>query len=47
MRKIYDFQVSIDRMPLAEIDLHPNSLEGFRAVLLDDRTRKAFIALLA
>jgi len=53
MRKIYDFQASIDRIPWEDIDLYPNNrddtiayLEGFRTALLDDETREAIIALL-
>lgn len=53
MRKVYDFQASIDRIPLEDIDLYPNSrddtvgyLEGFRAILLDPETREAIIALI-
>jgi len=54
MRRIYNFQASIDRIPLDEIDLDPNShddmfsyLAGFLAILLDVETRAALIVLLA
>jgi len=52
--KTINFQASIDRIPLDEIDLDPNShddmfsyLAGFLAILLDVETRAALIVLLA
>ena len=34
MRKIYDFQSSLDRIPLEEIDLYPNRSNEKRAHIL-------------
>jgi len=53
MQRIYNFQASIDRIPLDEIDVDPTSrddavpyLAGFLAILLDVETRAALIVLL-